>query len=479
MQCETRFKMSTIEQGREIICKQCKKQIMKNSYECEQCLKDFHKSCAEIHKKYNSKNELVKCNGKIIERVRSVLTPNRGEERGVERVREDLEDTEETELALTLDQKIDRVLLDLETLKANDAVTEMNISKTSPQILLKNEIKTFKQEIKIIIVQEIKKEIRNLIQEELKVVMGTIIEDVKELTSTVKNMKHEQIYTYPVAPTIGKDVADARSENMKVTYADKIKKSCVQEIIVTPMTEQTNEKTMGEIKSNIDIMSLGIGVSKIRNGGKGKIILGCEKGYERETLSAELKNKIGTNYTVTSIKKQLPKIKIVGIGEDLNFSKEQENDFLLKIIEQNEIRTEKEELSLRMIKKTVNTGVGTIIVETDPKTHKIIIEKGKIKVGWKICPVYNFVSVLQCYKCWGYHHFAKDCRNKTNCRKCAGQHEQKDCTERIRRCTNCCYHIERYKETGLSTDHEATDKICEIYKQMISRAQKNTTYNGK
>lgn len=43
-----------------------------------------------------------------------------------------------------------------------------------------------------------------------------------------------------------------------------------------------------------------------------------------------------------------------------------------------------------------------LIVEVDPETHKYFVERARMKVGWKNCPVYDHVNVTRCYKCWGF-----------------------------------------------------------------------------
>ncbi|CAD6210656.1 GSCOCG00012789001-RA-CDS, partial [Cotesia congregata] len=47
------------------------------------------------------------------------------------------------------------------------------------------------------------------------------------------------------------------------------------------------------------------------------------------------------------------------------------------------------------------------------------------------------VSILRCYKCCGYHHFAKDCQSEAVCRKCAGKHKEEECKSNLKKCVNC------------------------------------------
>jgi len=95
---------------------------------------------------------------------------------------------------------------------------------------------------------------------------------------------------------------------------------------------------------------------------------------------------------------------------------------------------------LKIVKKYVNNKTesrkdkkGTIILETDAKTYKNIIEKGKVNLGWKRCQVFDFVSVIRCFKCWGFNHFSKDCKKEVMCKKCSGIHSSQNCSSTVKK----------------------------------------------
>lgn len=53
-----------------------------------------------------------------------------------------------------------------------------------------------------------------------------------------------------------------------------------------------------------------------------------------------------------------------------------------------------------------------IIEEVDDKTYETLLEEERIKIGWNICKVQDYVRILRCFKCCGYYHFAKDCKKE-------------------------------------------------------------------
>lgn len=200
----------------------------------------------------------------------------------------------------------------------------------------------------------------------------------------------------------------------------------MDKIIIAPVGKQTSthththKETEETIKRQVDVMKLGVGVSRITQGAKGSVTLSMNRKEDQETLRKELKNNLGKEYTVQVPQLKRPKIKIIGIEEELN--KWKEDDILLKIGLQNKLEINRTDFGIKIIKVMQKSGKEgtTMIMEVDPLTHKGIVEKGKLLVGWKICKVYDFVSIVRCFKYYGLGHFAKDCRNETGCRKCAG-----------------------------------------------------------
>lgn len=77
-----------------------------------------------------------------------------------------------------------------------------------------------------------------------------------------------------------------------------------------------------------------------------------------------------------------------------------------------------------------------IIAEVDDETHKYMLDEGKVKIGWHICKVKDYIGILRCFKCCGYYYFAKDCKKEVACQKCAGKHATNKCRSDTRKCVN-------------------------------------------
>lgn len=112
------------------------------------------------------------------------------------------------------------------------------------------------------------------------------------------------------------------------------------------------------------------------------------------------------------------------------------------------------------------------------ETHEKLLELGKLKIGWKICKVHEYIGILRCYKCCGFYHFAKDCKEKETCGNCAGQHATKDCrNQEEKKCVNCEEKIKNFKIKNLKSNHSAYDSNCSCYKRELEK-QKSKIYNS-
>ena len=83
---------------------------------------------------------------------------------------------------------------------------------------------------------------------------------------------------------------------------------------------------------------------------------------------------------------------------------------------------------------------------------------GRIRIR---CESYRTApQVTQCYKCQGFNHIAKDCKNAQKCLRCAGAHKSTECPDKNKdslklKCSNC------------NSEHVASSKECPKFKEQI------------
>lgn len=167
------------------------------------------------------------------------------------------------------------------------------------------------------------------------------------------------------------------------------------------------------------------------------------------------------------------------LGED-SCVRQLGNCKLIQISKLDEI-TSKEEV-IEAIQNTLGTGLATekIIVRNlhawsdgsqtanvlipEPEAQKLL-RKGKIQVGWLICPVQIKDKQTRCYKCHGFNNHRSECMGKDNskcCWRCGSD------THNIRECsisdTPKCFHCVALNDNG-DVAHFSGSKKCRVLRQ--------------
>lgn len=404
------------EEYAEYRCSACKKAIKIEVTACKSCAKlFFHPGCISKHKIYDKNRELVSCPGPFVKFIISDGDINKAStSTGRNKVAG-------TSGAADMDTKIDWLVRTVKELKDETAC---------------------------------KKEIKLMIKEIVREEMGGIKQEIEELRKML---------------TQG---ACGSSGGATRKYSDVIKERKEENIlIIKPKVQQESEITKKTIKDKIDITKMEIGVTKLRKGGKGTVILGCETEEEKEKLKATVQAAMGEEVKVSEPQKRKPKIKIINVdGDEMKMEDEELIDTIKK---QNRIG---EESCIHLVKKILrgknkDTEQGSVIIEVDESTHISLINRGKINLGWRKCPLFNYISVRRCFKCWGYYHIAKNCTRQETCYKCAGNHKANECTTAKKRCVNCTYKNQTYN-LKINVEHEALDSECPTFKKVLEEEKR-------
>lgn len=412
-------------------CSACKKSIKTEVIACKSCTKlFFHPGCVFKHKIYDKNRELVSCPGPFDKFF----------------IGDDDNEVDINKAAASTGRTTGT--------KMNSATSSGNrVAGASGDIDKKIEwlvrtVKELKNETAC------KKEIKSWIKEIVHEEMGAIKQEIEGL----RKMLMQGAY--------GTAGGAARK------YSDVIKERKEENIlIVKPKVQQESEITKKTIKDKIDITKMEIGITKLRKGGKGAVILGCETVEEKERLKETVQATMGEEVKVSEPQKRKPKIKIINVGEEeMKMADDELTDTIKK---QNRIGEDSDMHLVKKILKGKNKDFeqGSVIIEADESTHKSLISRGKINLGWRKCPIFNYISVRRCFKCWGYYHIAKNCTRQETCFKCAGNHKANECTTAKKRCVNCTYKNQTYN-LKINVEHEALDSKCPTFKKVLEEEEK-------
>lgn len=254
------------------------------------------------------------------------------------------------------------------------------------------------------------------------------------------------------------------------SYADKAKSRNRGETLIVKPKENKNvdgKQIKSEFKTNIDPAELEIGIADVKTMKNGLRIT-CESKEDTEKLQREVESKMGSKYDIKQIQKTKPKLKIIGIDEELTGE-----ELIRKIRHQNsDLKVANLEIIVikRMKKKYM------AIMQVEGSDYNTIMKAGKLKIGWSVCPVYEHVGVLRCFKCFGYNHKSAECSRERCCARCGGRdHQTTECKSEDLKCVNC---EAMNSKLGLKLDssHTVYDIKCPVYLRNVERRKEKIEY---
>lgn len=292
--------------------------------------------------------------------------------------------------------------------------------------------------------------------------------------SQVQEKQHSQI-AYDVErikdalQMVTKNLAEIKSNEMKSTeglsYADMVKKSKNLPVIIKPKeTKQTSSATIEEVKNKVSYKEVKAnGIRKMRDG---SIAINCNSQAESIKIKEIVQNKIGDKYVVEIPAPIKPRLKILSIDQEMSHE-EMIEDLKFK----NYALSEAEIVVKTTIKrnnKNKNKVCYDAIIEVEEDIYNVLLMMKVVVLGWHRYRVVENISMTRCYKCCGFGHMAKDCKNKQACSKCGEDHKHSECKSSELKCINCCVLKEKLK-IDLDVKHSAYDKNCQIFKKRYSQ----------
>ena len=118
-----------------------------------------------------------------------------------------------------------------------------------------------------------------------------------------------------------------------------------------------------------------------------------------------------------------------------------------------------------------------LVVEVDAATRKTLLHN-KIKLGWQVCRIEDYLVASRCYKCSRFNHRFQECRGKLTCPLCAGPHTLKACTSdsKTYTCINCVNYNKYNPTKNISVNHSSLDRKWPSMHEVIEKYRLNMEY---
>lgn len=236
------------------------------------------------------------------------------------------------------------------------------------------------------------------------------------------------------------------------------------------LSEKTNDEIKESIKSVLNQKTDPVLGLKTTN--SGQIIIQCKEEVSVDKIKEKLSS-LNNEYDIRKVEKNWPKFVIAELDPD---DCKNDSDFINLLKEKNSVFESSSELKL--IKFFGSDKYKKALIECDIDTYKRAITLKQVVIGWCICPIYEKIDILRCYKCQSFGHISKDCTKETVCYICSGPHNSATCNETNYQCINCKNFNNDNYQNGVKLDvsHPCFTIKCPLYKNKLDKKRKKVQY---
>jgi len=269
----------------------------------------------------------------------------------------------------------------------------------------------------------------------------------------------------------------------RVSYADTVKRA----IQAAPAQPRRSERTVvisapegvppediqGKLQAAVDPVQEGWQIVRHRVTKSAKLALSAATEEQAKALVAHPKiREAGLHAEILG--RRRPRMVVYDLPAD-----KPDEEVLDTIMSQNfpdlpENNTVRKELSPVHKFSTTRTAKGKRhwVCEVSPALRKVLMDRKRLYVDFSSCRVDDHLGVTRCYRCQGFGHTAKRCRQKETCSHCATEgHQRRDCP-RLQDPPRCAVCARFRKDAG----HDTRDNSCPALKAEIESLTMRTDY---
>ena len=258
-------------------------------------------------------------------------------------------------------------------------------------------------------------------------------------------------------------------------YSEALRGKVIQthhRLTVTSKESKTADTIKEILKSNINPTEIKVGINSLKTLRNGKVQTEARNKEDIDTLSKDINEKCGDKLTVTVQTLRNPRLVMYDIPEDVTTQNVEDT-----IIAQNpELKLNKGDIIAKFVYVTKRR-IRNLVMEVTADTRRQILHK-KVKLGWIMCNLGDYLAASRCYKCSKFNHRSRECRGILTCPLCAGNHSLKECTATPEqyKCTNCHTFNTYNKNNKISENHSSLDRNCSSLQAVLEKYKQHTDY---
>ena len=165
-----------------------------------------------------------------------------------------------------------------------------------------------------------------------------------------------------------------------------------------------SEGIKNALKSSVNPKENRVGIKSFKSMKDGRVLIETGTQEEINLLSSAIKEKCGEDMEVTIPKLRKPRMIIRNVPQDISVE-----NLEGIILDQNpELDMAMGEIDARFKFRT-KRGQVNMVIEMGSETRKKLVNK-KLKIGWLICNVDDYLIAKRCFRCSRFNHRHQECR---------------------------------------------------------------------
>ena len=297
---------------------------------------------------------------------------------------------------------------------------------------------------------------------------------MQEIITLAQSMKNKIIDTLiPVAQIQREQMSKVTNQPMKPpTYASVAKSTQKSTIIIKPSESDDTDavqKIEEKVCKHLHNQKITATIHEVQQTTKGNVVLKLSGSDDVQSIAKSLTT-VGVNAKAKAL--LLPKMTLTRFP---SYENADPDTIRNTMISSNPWLKLREDSLLKILFSYNNKDTINVVCKMTPDIRQQIFEHDcKIKIGVRVCPMFDRFHIPICSKCSSLGHKTSDCtQTKSTCCFCsAADHATQNCThksdKKTHRCSNC---LKSQTNVDSASSHSAYDRTCPTYlahkKQLI------------
>ena len=234
----------------------------------------------------------------------------------------------------------------------------------------------------------------------------------------------------------------------------------------------TPEGIIRVLKENVNPAEIKVGITSLKTLRDGRVLIEAGSRTEINLLGDKIREECAETLIVNMQTLRKPRMIILNTPTEIT----PENITEILTQQNSELATVGENIVPKFC-YTTKRGTRNIVIEVNSEIRKRLLHN-KVKLGWTLCKVDDYLVAKRCFRCSRYNHTHKECKGEEVCPLCTENHKLKECKAATseHKCINCIIYNRHHPHTQIDTAHSSLDKKCPSLIAVLDKYKKNIDY---